>query len=226
MIVAAVIGENVAKKRYNGHMDTTKNLIRTGMAQVAGALHAVTGGRVTPNVVTWVGFLAHVPIAWLIAAGHPWRAAAMLVVFGLFDTLDGELARLQGMVSDFGGILDATTDRLKEVLLYSGIAYFFVNYGTLDWRKYAAVAVAACGASIAVSFVKSKGETIVATQNKKLSYAELNKLFGGGWFPFEVRMTVLVVGLTFGYLPQVTIIIAIGTTLTVFQRLYRVSKAI
>ncbi len=207
-------------------MEQLRTSTRKGMAQIARALNYVSGGRITPNAITWFGFIMHVPIAYLIATGHPWRAGALLVVFGLFDTLDGELARLQGRVSDFGGLLDATTDRLKEVLLYSGIAYFFVNYGTLDWRKYAAVAVAACGASICVSFVKSKGETIVASQKKKLSYAELNKLFGGGFFPFEVRMAVLVLGLAFGYLPQAVIAIAVGSTLTVFQRLYRISKAI
>ncbi|MDQ5963274.1 MAG: CDP-diacylglycerol---glycerol-3-phosphate 3-phosphatidyltransferase [Patescibacteria group bacterium] len=196
------------------------------MRRVAGGLHAASRGYITPNGVTWFGFLMHVSIAYLIATGHPWRAAAFLAVFGLFDTLDGELARLQGRVSDFGGLLDATTDRLKEVLLYSGVAYFFVTYGTLDWRKYAAIAVAACGASICVSFVKSKGETLIAAQKKKLSYSELNHLFGGGLFPFEVRMVVLLAGLIFGYLPQAVTIIAVGATLTVFQRLYRISKVV
>lgn len=207
-------------------MNSIKNTVRKVMKAVAQVLHNVSRGHITPNGVTWFGFLMHVPIAYLISTGHPWRAAVLLVVFGLFDTLDGELARLQGRVSDFGGLLDATTDRLKEVLLYGGVAYFFVNYGTLDWRKYAAVAVVACGASICVSFVKSKGETIVASQKKKLSYAELNKLFGGGLFPFEVRMTILLLGLIFGYLPQAVIVIAVGATLTVFQRLYRISKVV
>ena len=207
-------------------MENIKQFVRTGMRSFARLLNAISGSRITPNGITWFGFLMHIPIAYLIATGHPWRAAALLVVFGLFDTLDGELARLQGRVSDFGGLLDATTDRLKEVLLYSGIAYFFISYGTLDWRKYAAVAVAACGASICVSFVKSKGETIVAAQKKKLAYAELNKLFGGGLFPFEVRMTILVLGLVFGYLPQAVVLIAVGSTLTVFQRLYRISKVV
>lgn len=207
-------------------MESIKKMVRTVMHQVALVLNKISGGSITPNGITWFGLLMHIPIAYLIAIGHPWRAAALLVVFGLFDTLDGELARLQGRVTDFGGLLDATTDRIKEVLLLSGVAYFFVNYGTLDWRKYAAVAVMACGASICVSFVKSKGETIVAAQKKKLSYAELNKLFGGGLFPFEIRMLVLVVGLTFGYLPQATIVIAAGSIFTVFQRLYRISKVI
>lgn len=203
-----------------------KQLVRSVMWGVAKVLNKLSGGWITPNGITWFGLIMHVPIAYLIAMGHPWRAAVLLVVFGLLDTLDGELARLQGRVSDFGGLLDATTDRLKEVLLYSGIAYFFVNYGTLDWRKYAAVAVAACGASICVSFVKSKGETIVAAQGKKLDYSQLNRLFGGGLFPFEVRMTILVLGLVLGYLPQAVMVIAVGSMLTVFQRLYRISKVV
>lgn len=208
-------------------VNAIKTGVRAGMRHIAAGLHTMSGGRLTPNHVTYFGFLMHIPIAYLIATNHLVFAAIGLIIFGLFDTLDGELARLTGKASDAGGLLDAATDRLKEVLLYSGTAYLFVfkNVPAI----FIAMTVTACGASICVSFVKSKGETIVASQGgKKRSYAELNHLFGGGLFPFEIRMLTLAVGLFAGLtmLKRAVVIIAIFSTITVFQRLARIMRSV
>lgn len=196
------------------------------MRAVAKGMHRISAGRITPNGVTVFGFLMHIPIAYFVATGQFIVAAILLVVFGLFDTLDGELARLQKRTSDFGGLLDASTDRLKEVLLYSGAAYYFAMSDTESLRIFAAVAVLACGVSIAVSFVKSKGETILATKKASAKYTELNRIFSGGLFPFEVRMTVFVLGLLTGWLAFAVAIIAFFSSITVVQRLNDIRKAI
>jgi phosphatidylglycerophosphate synthase len=200
-----------------------KRAVRRVMYSVARALNGISGGRVTPNGVTWVGFLMHVPIALLIAKGEFVWGAILLAIFGLFDTLDGELARLQKRVSDNGGFLDATTDRLKEVLLYSSVAWYFAQ-GVHP--QYAALAAAACGASICVSFVKAKGEAIVASSGKQIPYPELNRMFSGGLFPFEVRMLVLLVGLLVDQLVWAVVAVALFSTVTAFQRLFVISRRI
>ena len=56
------------------------------------------------------------------------QAALLLAVFGLFDTLDGELARLQGTESPQGAFLDSVTDRMKEILVYVGLAVWLSEY--------------------------------------------------------------------------------------------------
>ncbi len=190
------------------------------MHLVAVGLNAVTGGRLTPNTVTIVGLLAHIPIAFLIATNHPVPAAALLLVFGLFDALDGALARLQGRTSTGGMLLDASTDRMKETLLYTGIAALFVNHGEAN---YAAWAVAACGASICVSYVKAKGETAIA-KSKHLSVTEINRLFQDGFLRFELRMFLLIVGLLSGSLRYFIVAIAIFATITAFERLIKIMK--
>jgi CDP-diacylglycerol--glycerol-3-phosphate 3-phosphatidyltransferase len=200
-----------------------KLAVRRFMRGIAKALDKLTGGKITPNSVTWFGFAMHIPIAYLIATGDFIWAAILLVVFGLFDTLDGELARLQNRVTNNGGFLDASTDRLKEVLLYSGAAYYFA---TTAHPKYAALAVAACGASLSVSYVKAKGEAVVGSLTKKIPYAELNKIFSDGFFPFEIRMIVLIAGLLADQLAAAVLLVVIGSTITVFQRIHKVSRAI
>lgn len=193
------------------------------MRVVARFINQITGGKLHPNTVTLAGLVLHIPIAILIVAGYWPLAALCLVVFGLFDTLDGDLARLQNRVSNHGGFLDATTDRLKEVILYTGIAYAFA---TSIHPEMAAWAAAACGASICVSYVRAKGETIFATEQKKQSYTTLNKLFRDGLAPFEVRMFLLVVGLLSGQLVVLVMIIAVLATLAALQRLWDISRAL
>src|SRR5262245_55532396 len=140
---------------------------RRVMRVVARWFNTATRGKVHPDTITLVGLLMHIPIALLVATENWLLAAVFLVIFGLFDTLDGDLARLQNRVTNNGGFLDATTDRMKEVLIYTGAAYAFA---TSDHPATAAWAAAACGASICVSYVRAKGETIFATEDTHASY--------------------------------------------------------
>ncbi|MGB4759177.1 MAG: CDP-alcohol phosphatidyltransferase family protein [Candidatus Saccharimonadales bacterium] len=203
--------------------DSIKLAVRSVMRRIAKMLDTVTNHKITPNSVTWFGFAMHIPIAYLIATGSFVWAAVLLVIFGLFDTLDGELARLQNRVTNNGGFLDASTDRLKEVLLYAGAAYFLA---TTSEPRYAALAVIACGASLCVSYVKAKGEATVAGLDKKIPYATLNRMFSGGFFPFEVRMVVFIVGLLLNQLPWTLAVIGVCSIFTVFQRIIIISKAL
>lgn len=203
-------------------LDVIRDGVKAVMRKIALVLNRLTKGKLSPNAVTITGLLAHIPIAYLIAQQNNILAAILLVFFGLFDTLDGELARLQKRASSAGMVLDASTDRMKEVLLYCGAAYAIIaSSGT---PQLAVWAVAACGASICVSYVKAKGET--AIKDSKLTPNEINRLFGDGLLRFEVRMFLLVLGLLFNYLVLVVIIIAILSSLTALGRLIRITRKI
>lgn len=195
------------------------NLVRRVMRRVAHSVNKISGGRISANAITVVSLLAHIAIAYLIAVGNFMWAAPLLIVFGLFDTLDGELARLQGKASNAGMVLDASIDRMKEVLLYSGSAYYFINNfepGFAVWT------VLTCGGSLLVSYVKAKGET--ALGDTKLTANEKNRVFGDGLMRFEVRMAVLVVGLFTNQLAIAIAVIAVLSWFTAFQRLIWVTK--
>lgn len=202
-------------------LDAIRNSVRKIMHLLAVGLNKLSGGKLTPNTVTIVGLLAHLPIAYLIATRHNLKAAALLVIFGLFDTLDGELARLQKRDSPAGMLLDASTDRMKEVMLYTGAAYA-ISSGAHS--QFAAWAVVACGASLTVSYVKAKGETAVA--KSRLSASQVNHLFADGLMRFEVRMAVLVVGLLTNRLLTTLILIGILSSVTALTRLVKISRKI
>ena len=200
-----------------------KTHVRAGMRVVAIGLNKLTNGKVTPNGITIFGTLMHIPIAVLIATDHYAWAALLLVIFGLFDTLDGELARLQDRSSVKGMLLDASTDRLKEAMLYSGVAYALA---VGPHPATAAFAAAAVGASISVSYVKAKGEAAVASSGKDIPHHVLNRMFADGILTFEMRMVVLLLGLLTGYLAFAAAVVAVGASITVLQRLVRISGKI
>lgn len=206
-------------KLVDTFLDGCRTVVRGWMNLLAGVLNKLSGGKLSPNAVTILALIMHLPIAWLIATDHYWWAAGLLLVFGLFDALDGALARLQKRAGNAGMLLDATTDRIKETILYCGAAYSLIGS---DHPKLAVWAVAACGASLCVSYVKAKGETAVSDSN--LSPNEINKLFQDGLLRFEIRMTILIAGLVFGQLGPAVIIIAVFSTFTVFGRLTKITK--
>lgn len=199
-------------------LDGCRKIVRRGMHRIAVALNHMSGGHISPNMITLVGLSAHIPIAYCIAIGQFTVAAVLLVVFGLFDTLDGELARLQHTSSSAGMVLDASTDRMKEVMLYAGVAYALSGSSAVVW------AVTACGASLCVSYIKAKGETAVSDQN--LTPNQINRLFQDGLARFEVRMVLLIIGLLTGQLVPVLILITILAVYTAFSRLITIMKVL
>lgn len=206
-------------KLLNNFLDGCRTIVKGWMNLLAAVLNKLSGGKLSPNAVTILALIMHLPIAYLIAIGYLWWAAGLLLVFGLFDALDGALARLQKRAGNAGMLLDATTDRIKETILYCGVAYSLIAGPN---PKLAVWAVAACGASLCVSYVKAKGETAVS--DHKLTPNEINRLFQDGLLRFEIRMTILIIGLIANQLAIAVIVIAIFSTFTVFGRLISITK--
>lgn len=201
-------------------MDTIRSVVRSVVRMLAQFLNRLSGGHLTPAMVTYTSLFAHIPIAWLIATYHNLWAAGLLVIFGLFDVLDGELARLQGTASQAGMLLDSVTDRVKEVVLYIGIGYAIVH----GQRPNMAVwAVAAVGASLLVSYVNAWGEAVTAGQTKS---HQINKAFRTGLMGFELRMAVLVIGLLSNRIILASIVVAILAAVTAAQRFFKISQSL
>lgn len=203
----------------NKFLDSVRDSVRSYMNKVASGLNRLSGERITPDMITYIGLLAHVYIAWLIAMGSLTWAGILLIIFGLFDAVDGALARIQGSTSKKGMLLDSVTDRLKEVMLYAGIAYITVVNGDAFYTVWV---VAACGVSLLVSYINAWGE--VVTQGNHTKQHTTNKTFRTGFMTFDVRMFTLVIGLLTGYLKQAVIFIAVFALWTALERFWLVTK--
>ena len=126
----------------------------------------------TPNLVTTLGFIGNVVATgfFVYAAyisqnvGQPgdcniyigW-GGAIILFSGLFDMMDGRLARVGNMSSEFGALWDSTLDRYSELLTLFGIcAYLFLN----GWFWGGVITFLAMVGSVMVSYVRARAEGI------------------------------------------------------------------
>lgn len=201
-----------------------ENWIKAAVNNFAKGLNRVTGGKLHPDVVTILGALMHLPITLMIALDYQWWLAAILLAFfGLFDALDGALARAQGRQSAWGMLLDSVTDRLKEAVLYIGIGY---SFALSDQPWTAVLAVWAIGVSIIVSYTRAAGDVSMLASAKKFNDDQINKAFRGGLLSFQLRILIIIIGLLSGQLVWAVLVIAILASITVCQRLFKIRKAL
>lgn len=201
-------------------LEQVRDAVKSIMRQLARVLDRVSGGRLTPNQVTFIGLIAHIPVAFLIGSRHYlWAAAIFLAIFGLFDTLDGELARHQKRASLQGMFIDSSTDRIKEVILYCGIMTALVRTGH-DLTLI--VATGTLGASLCTSYLNAWGEAVLS-QGSSAGSHKINKSFRSGLLSFDLRMFLLIVGLFINQLEAVIYVIFVLTVITVIQRFINIS---
>lgn len=112
---------------------------------------------VSPDVVTILGWAVSMISAVAFAAGEVRLAGALMLAGGLFDALDGAIARQTGRTSDFGAFLDSTLDRLSESAILVGLIFFFAASGR---PVGALVAGAAMTFSLLTSYTRARAEVL------------------------------------------------------------------
>lgn len=115
--------------------------------------------RFTPDLLTMIGFVFNVGAAVLFGFGLYLWAGLTVLVAGVFDLLDGQVARKGNTESKFGALLDSTVDRYSEILIWFGIAISFIRADDL-WTS-SAVFFALAG-SLMVSYVRARVEGLGA----------------------------------------------------------------
>lgn len=78
-----------------------------------------------PLHLTMIGLILSIIPATLYALNFYVPAGIFLLLFSIFDTLDGELARKKNEVTKFGGVIDSTFDRISEGFIFCGMIYSF-----------------------------------------------------------------------------------------------------
>jgi CDP-diacylglycerol--glycerol-3-phosphate 3-phosphatidyltransferase len=108
-----------------------------------------------PNILTSIGLAINIGAAYLIATTHFLLGGILILVSGLFDLLDGALARFTNQATKFGAILDSTVDRVSEAAIFCGLLIWYIPKGaTLE----IALILAALIGSFLVSYIKARGE--------------------------------------------------------------------
>ncbi len=176
--------------------------------------------HVRPNAITTLGTLVVVGSAVAFAVGKIHWGGFLLLLSGLFDILDGKVAREGGMASAFGAFYDSTLDRVGESALFGGIAVYFVRGGVPTERVPLAVgvAVAALAASLLVSYTRARAEGLGLECKVGIAQrAERVLVLGGGTLFFGA-------GNNGTLLFWIVAVLALATTITVVQRVIHVAR--
>ncbi len=111
--------------------------------------------NVHPNTFTTLGFILGCIAGYIAVKGSIRLASAILLISGMFDTIDGKLARDSGKVSKFGALYDSTLDRYSEVVFFFGLAYYYIQ---MNMHTTALVTAVALGGSLMVSYIRARAE--------------------------------------------------------------------
>lgn len=159
--------------------------------------------KINPNVLTFLGLLINVVAAAFLAFGR-FRTAGFVIIFaGLFDMVDGRVARETNRVTRFGGYFDSVLDRYSDLCLLIGL---LVYYGTINRSAYVVLTAVAMSASVMISYARSRAENIIPTC--KVGFLERPE-----------RIVLLIIGALFDRMAPVLWVIAVLGNLTVIHRM-------
>jgi CDP-diacylglycerol---glycerol-3-phosphate 3-phosphatidyltransferase len=188
--------------------------------------------HISPNAITTAGFLMNCGAAVLLSRGEFVAAGILILASGLFDALDGTVARIAGTDTVYGAVYDAVLDRVGEMGLFAGLGIYLVRRSLYLTTGVAVIAVAA---SLLISYVRARAESYnVPCRVGLLRRSERVLLMGfgcifhfvDGLFHEPSRWVIEQFNLPYKYPPMpltlVILLIAVLAPVTVLQRLWHV----
>ena len=119
----------------------------------------------TPNTITITGLVLNIGVAIIFILGaeegnrgdlsYVGWAGALILFAGLFDMLDGQVARLGNMSSTFGALFDSVLDRYSELVMFLGICYYLIGHHYFLSSLFAFIALIG---SMMVSYTRARSE--------------------------------------------------------------------
>jgi CDP-diacylglycerol--glycerol-3-phosphate 3-phosphatidyltransferase len=114
--------------------------------------------RVHPNTLTLIGVIINVGAAWALGYGRFKLAFVAMLVANIFDFIDGKVAHITRLESEFGAFWDSTLDRFSDLALLTGLIFLYSKLGRSDYVMVASLALIF---SIMTSYARARAESLV-----------------------------------------------------------------
>jgi CDP-diacylglycerol--glycerol-3-phosphate 3-phosphatidyltransferase len=121
----------------------------------------LAAGHINPNVLTVIGVALNVGCGLLFGFGQFFWAGIVLIIANLFDMLDGQVARLSGRVTRFGGFLYSSLDRLSDMVIFVGLMVFYARDTEFHSTLNVFLAGAGLMGSVMVSYASARAESLI-----------------------------------------------------------------
>jgi CDP-diacylglycerol---glycerol-3-phosphate 3-phosphatidyltransferase len=160
--------------------------------------------RIHPNTLTLIGVLVNVGAAWALGFGRFRLAFVIMLVANIFDFIDGKVAHILGLQSQFGAFWDSTLDRFSDLALLTGLIFLYSKLGRSDYVMIAALTLIF---SIMTSYARARAESLV--QKCKVGFMERPE-----------RIVLLMIGTITNRMAGVLWVILVLSILAVADRIY------
>src|SRR5579863_1140973 len=201
----------------------------------------------TPNIVTTIGFMLNIGVAIIFIVGaeegnrgdlsYVGWAGGLILFAGLFDMLDGQVARLGNMKSVFGALYDSVIDRYSELIMFLGICYYLVGHHYFLSSIFAFIALIG---SMMVSYTRARSEGLgveikgglmqrperVVTIGLFAMLCDVISLYIGGDYKLYIPGIKFHVFETISIFTFPIVALAFLTNVTAFRRLIDAKKAL
>ncbi len=164
---------------------------------------ALALSRIHPNVLTFLGLVINIWAAVLFAAGRFKAAGVVVIGAGLFDMVDGRVARETNRVTRFGGFFDSVLDRYSDLALFMGL---LVYYASINRFFYIVLTAIVMTGSVMVSYTRARAECTIP--KCKVGFLERPE-----------RVVLIIIGALFDRMAPVLWVIALLSNLTVIHRM-------
>lgn len=169
-------------------------------------------GWINPNILTAIGLLVCLLAGYSFAAGSVFLGGALIIISGVFDTLDGAVARANNKATKFGGVLDSVADRYSDAAIIIGAMWGNLLYVPLLpfapgwlWGTLAILGF------LMVSYVRARGEKHI----EKVTIGLTDR---------PIRMVIVAMGAFFNVLNYAVLIVVVLSHFTVFQRMVFIKR--
>jgi CDP-diacylglycerol--glycerol-3-phosphate 3-phosphatidyltransferase len=173
-------------------------------------VHGLALTKISPNALTFIGLLINVAAAFLFGYARPENqqrlflyAGLVIIGAGIFDMVDGRVARATNQVTTFGGFFDSVIDRYSDVALFFGL---LVYYARANRFFYVVLVAFVMTSSVMVSYTRARAESVIP--QCKVGFMERPE-----------RIVLVILGALFNRMGPVLWVIAVLSTITIIHRI-------
>jgi CDP-diacylglycerol--glycerol-3-phosphate 3-phosphatidyltransferase len=180
-------------------------------------LQAIVNGlaltRISPNALTFIGLIINTGAAVLFGFANEHNyvrmflyAGLVIIGAGIFDMVDGRVARQTDQVTVFGAFFDSVIDRYSDVVLFFGLLVFYARGNRLFYVFLTAFVMVT---SLMVSYTRARAEALIG--KCKVGFMERPE-----------RIVLIILGALFnrwGVMAPVLWVLAVLSTITVIHRI-------
>jgi CDP-diacylglycerol--glycerol-3-phosphate 3-phosphatidyltransferase len=167
-------------------------------------VRALTFFHINPNIITFTGVIVSFFVAWDFGHGRFFRGGLILILAGMFDMLDGGVARVTRSETRFGAFYDSVIDRYSDIIILQGLMVWYAREHRLGYVVL--VGVVFMGA-VMTSYARARAESLI--ESCKVGFMERPE-----------RIVLLIIGALSNRLDAVLWVLATLGNWTVFSRIY------